>query len=230
MSGAPKIEREGGRPDARSGFTLMELMVVLSIIAVLVVLVSPTLWRMFGQGETSREKAVIQQIRLAVKALQADANHGDLPPTFLDALDTPFEDGKGLTPNRVNCGIESLVAIFHSKGFRGETPFGEEDRFINADDDTSKTQVTEFGNRELFEYADSWGTPLVYMRLRDFEEGVKSVEVSEPYGEDWDETDVRPRKNGKLGIYYGSSDGFQIISAGPDRVFDTDDDLTSYKE
>ena len=101
-----------------SGFTLMELMVVLSIIAVLLVLVSPTLWKMFGKGEVNREKAVIQQIRVAVQSLQVDAAHGDLPPTFLDAVDSPYADEKGVMPNRTNTGIESLVAIFESKDFR----------------------------------------------------------------------------------------------------------------
>ncbi len=213
-----------------SGFTLMELMVVLSIIAVLLVLVSPTLWKMFGKGEVNREKAVIQQIRVAVQSLQVDAAHGDLPPTFLDAVDSPYADEKGVMPNRTNTGIESLVAIFESKDFRGQSPFTDEDRFINADEDSSKKSITRFGSRDLFEYVDGWGTPYVYLRLRDFEEGKKRLTVSEVIGEDeYDEVDISPRKNERLGTYYGHSDGFQILSAGPDKRFDTDDDLASYE-
>ena len=49
-------------------------------------------------------------------------------------------------------------------------------------------------------------------------------------GEDeYDEVDISPRKNERLGTYYGHSDGFQILSAGPDKRFDTDDDLASYE-
>ncbi len=210
----------------------MELMVVLSIIAVLLVLVSPTLWKMFGKGEVSREKAIVQQIRMAVKALQADARHGDLPPTYLDAADSPYAENKGdVVPNRVNCGIESLVVTFHSPSFRGESPFTEEDRFLNTDDDSSKDPMTEFDTRELLEYVDSWGTPFVYLRLRDFEEGRKGCNVTEVIGEDeYDEVQIRPEKNEKLGVFYGSSDGFQVLSAGPDRVFGTEDDIASYRE
>lgn len=218
------------RVRSQGGFTLMELMVVISIIALLLVLVSPSLWKMYGRGEISREKAIIQQVRLAVKALTADAAHGDLPPSFLDAPDSVFEESDGVMPNRVNTGIESLVAYFHRKDFRGESPFTDEDRLLNTDEDSSKKAVTEFGTRELLEYVDSWGTPLVYIRLRDFEEGARPLTVTEPVGDDYDEIDIVPEKNKKLGVFHGHSDGFQIISAGPDREFGTKDDLTSWKE
>jgi len=212
------------------GFTLMELMVVISIIALLLVLVSPTLWKMRGRGEVNREKAVLQQIRMAVKSLQVDARYGDLPPTFLDAPDSPFDSDAGLAPNRVNAGIESLVVLFNAPDFSGESPFADEERYVNVDGDASKEGVTRFQSRELFEYRDSWGTPFVYLRLRDFEDAARAVLVTEVYGEDdYDEVEVAPRKNDELGTYYGHNDGFQILSAGPDRRFDTDDDLASYR-
>jgi prepilin-type N-terminal cleavage/methylation domain-containing protein len=213
------------------GFTLVELMVVLSIIAVLLVLVSPTIWRMFGKGQIGREKSVIQTMKIAVKALEADPRFYDLPPSFLDAVDSPFDASAGLTPNRVNLGIESLVAVFHGKGSTFESPFTEEDRFQNLDDDASRVNVTEFGTRELFEYVDLWGNPYVYFRLRDFEGTRRTVMVNvlSPTGE-IDRIEVWPLRNERLGKFYGFNDGFQILSFGPDGEFGTDDDLTSFRE
>jgi len=215
----------------RRGFTLVELMVVLSIMAVLLVLVSPTIWRMFGRGQIGREKAVIETMKAALKGLEADPRFGRLPPSWLDAPDSPFGPEAGVVPNRLNLGIESLVAVFHRAGRQYESPFTEEERFHNLDEDASRERITEFGTRELFEYVDLWGNPYVYFRLQDFEGANRSVTVNVvgPDGE-VGRIDVAPVRNERLGTFFGFNDGFQLISLGPDGEFGTDDDLTSFRE
>jgi len=202
-----------------AGFTLVEMLVVLAVIAGMMGLVSIFLFKAKDEGERKIASAQIQQIKVAIAAYVADPRHGAPPPTSL-------ADGKVLLDNDFNLGIESLVVAFNAEDFDGESPFTQEDRFANGDKDQSKVQLTRFGKKDLFEYLDQWHRPYVYFRLSDFERGRSGVQTYQL--PDGTMIEVAPVKSDKLGTYAGMADGYQIISLGPDGEFGTKDDVVSW--
>ena len=105
-------------------------------------------------------------------------------------------------------------------------PFGDEDKLINHDGDKDRRKTTYQQSHELFEYADAWGNPLIYFRLRDFTNNPEgTVRYQTVSGE---VIEVGPVRSKKTGSFAGVADGFQIISLGPDEEFGTDDDVRSW--
>jgi prepilin-type N-terminal cleavage/methylation domain-containing protein len=212
-------------PRRDGGFTLIEILVVLSIIAILLVFFSPTLMRLAKSGESSKAKAEIQTMKSLIAAYASNTRYGDFPPT--DARDTRLKIAPGveLRPNDVNLGVESLVLHFSHVDFVGKSPFTEEKLIVNYDGDEASTNVTRFAKAELFEYADPWGRPYIYFRLRDFDPKAPSrqnYEGAEGSFEAW------PMHSEKTGAFAGESDGFQIMSCGPDGEFGNEDDVKSF--
>ena len=208
------------------GFTLIEILVVLSIIALLLVFFSPTLMRLAKSGESGKAKAQVQTIKALVATYASNPRYGDYPPT--DARDTRLKIASGveLRPNDVNLGIESLVLHFSHLDYGAQSPFTEEKLLVNYDGDEASTNVTRFAKPDLFEYSDPWGKPYIYFRLRDFDPKAPTRQNYE--GEDG-AFEAWPIVSEKTGTFAGDSDGFQILSCGPDGEFGTDDDIKSFE-
>ncbi len=208
------------------GFTLVEILVVIAIIGILIVVLAPGIFRSRNEGERRAIGAVIQQVRIALKAYRDNPRHGDLPPTGADSPIFALPKGANLVPNDVNTGIESLVLAFHHKDFDGESPFASQTKnLVNIDGDSASVNVTSFGSPELFEYRDPWGNPLVYFRLRDFGDRRKGQRIEL---QDGSIVAVSPMWDDKLKRYAGYDDDFQIVSLGPDGKYDTADDVKSF--
>ena len=209
-------DRESRR---ESGFTLIEVLVVLSVIAALIVVAAPLLFTTQMAGETAAVQADIQSIKVAVKSWINRPDQGDAPPSSL------AEAGFTST-NDTNEGIEALVALLGSEEST-MNPFGDEAKLINIDNDKDPKRQTYMKSKQLFEWSDAWGNPLIYFRLRDFDDNpdakVRYVTAS------GDVIEVGPIKSEKTGSFGGALDGFQIISLGPDEEFGTDDDVVSWK-
>jgi prepilin-type N-terminal cleavage/methylation domain-containing protein len=202
------------------GFTLVEMLVVLAVIAGMMGLVSIFLFKAKDEGERKIAGAEIQQIKAAISAYMNDPRRGAPPPTSL-------ADEKVLLDNDFNLGIESLVVAFNALEYDSESPFTREDRYANGDKDLSKVQLTKFGKKDLFEYLDQWHRPFIYFRLSDFERGKSGVQNYQL--PDGIMIEVQPVKSDALGTYAGMADGYQIISLGPDGEFGTKDDVVSWK-
>ncbi len=88
-------------------------------------------------------------------------------------------------------------------------------------------KLTGFETEELFELVDPWDTPLAYFHHRDYDsvsgKGLGRIKL----GDD-STTNAKPWKNPKTKAWYNAR-GFQIISAGPDMEFNTDDDITNFR-
>lgn len=71
-------------PSARAGFTLLELIIVIAIIAVLAALVGPAVFRNVGDAKTSAAKSQIEMLSTALAAYRLD---NDVYPTGDQGLD-----------------------------------------------------------------------------------------------------------------------------------------------
>jgi len=201
------------------GFTLIEILIVLGIVAALIAISVPLLFTTKQQGERAATAAVVQQIRLSIRSRIDDPKCGEAPPSSLAAA--------GFNPqNDLNEGIEALVAVLGSEE-SAHNPFDDEEKLQNYDGDRDPKRQTFLKRRDFFEYVDSWGNPLVYFRLRDFEDNPQAkVRYTRHDGTVFE---VSPVASEKTGSFAGMSDGFQLISLGPDEEFGTKDDVVSWK-
>ncbi|MHC5035635.1 MAG: type II secretion system protein, partial [Planctomycetota bacterium] len=72
-----------------AGFTLVELLVVVGIIALLAAMLTPALMAALDHAREGRTQGLIHQCELAAQAFFQD--HGDYPPSHWSELDTVFE-------------------------------------------------------------------------------------------------------------------------------------------
>jgi prepilin-type N-terminal cleavage/methylation domain-containing protein len=203
----------------QDGFTLVELLVVMAIIATLVgigVVGLPTLLR---QGPKKAAQTFIATLSAQLEAYKS--HEGAYPPTTLAEY-----AGSGGLPNQENLGIESVVVCLNSNRYSGSFDFAETPgcKLENYDQDQTAAQLTRFGTREMFEAVDPWNMPYVYFNAQDY---ARADDVGKVTG-DAGPVKCQPWKNPKLKRAY-RYDSFQIISAGPDREFNTGDDITNFE-
>lgn len=201
----------------RRGFTMIELLVVMGILVVLVGIIVPTTFRARRNAKVSQTASMIQQMSLALANYETE--FGDYPPSTLKDC--------GLTVNKQNDGIESLVACLSTMKKNGPYYDFDEDRLANADGD----RVPDFNDSYLkkglaYEYLDPWGNPFIYFHNRDYQ----SPEIVSKYRV-LDKTTFKaiPQKSEKTGNWHGF-DSFQLWSAGPDGKNEDGegDDITSW--
>lgn len=210
-----RIQRTAAR---RRGFTLIELLAVLLIIAVIGAALVPSLLSSSEAVETSSTRTLISQISAEVEAYERE-NGGYPPSTFPDDLDPK--------PTSVNMGAEMLViALLPADGsYRASDSY--EDSLEDTDQDVLKTSLTRFSDPSTFEFADAWGNPIAYLHRRDYALGGEYLTYS--FVEDaWIEQVVKGEMNPKTGDPR-RPDSFQLISAGADGVFGTDDDIGNFR-
>jgi prepilin-type N-terminal cleavage/methylation domain-containing protein len=153
------VRRRGHGPS--SGFTLIEILVVIVIIGILSGLLIPSLMGAKTQARVGATKATLQALTGALASYQS--RFGDYPPGSLAAF--------GLKGNDTNQGIESATACLATTV--GGRPFIDgfaEDRFANTDKDNASKNPTKwfFGDNQLREVVDDWGNPFVYYHFRDY--------------------------------------------------------------
>jgi prepilin-type N-terminal cleavage/methylation domain-containing protein len=223
-SGRSDDRRVAGRSD---GFTMIEILVVLSIIAIIMALISPTLFRLAGRGDVTKARALIVQVSTALKAYAADPKCGAYPPTSLENTFLKLPSGGKYKPNETNIGIESLVFHLLQGDYAGESPFSDDKHFSNTDDDRCGVTLPGLNTDELLEYTDAWGNPLIYINLLDLD--AKAGTRYQVALRDGEILVIEPFKSRRFkGAWAGWQDGFQLISLGPDEEFDTADDIVSW--
>ena len=210
-----------------SGMTLIEVLVVIVIISALGALAVPRVVRMLGRGEAKAVQAKILQVAAQLESYQHHPRNGDYPPTTLEGY-----PGVGSLKNFDNCGSESVVLCLSRKGRSGGMDFESSEKKLlhidNMDGDQTAVPLTNFGdqNKELYELVDPWGTPLVYFHHRDYELIEKRGWGTVSLG-GGDVIDAKPWRDAKTQSF-AAPHTFQLISAGPDGEFNTDDDLTNF--
>jgi prepilin-type N-terminal cleavage/methylation domain-containing protein len=200
----------------RAGFTLVEVLAVIVILAIL----AAFLYSNFASSiRTTERKATEILIGTIGAALDAVANEdGDYPPSVFPAADVP--DGGG-----TNCGIENVYAALWSGGRNGFEI--DTEHLLNTDGDQSRKDLTDLPTRDLFELVDRWENPIAYFHHRDYGDQHVYLTMDPKTGEEL-ENSVRARRDPKTKDWYERR-GFQLLSAGPDGRFGTDDDIANFK-
>lgn len=199
------------------GYTLVELLVVMAIIASLAGLGMVALPATLRGMHRKATQAYLMSITGALEAYRS--SEGTYPPTTL--RDFP---GVGAINNLENCGISSLVLCLNSKAYSGSIDFSEGEIVLLSENGAGMTQVqlTRFGDRKLYTLVDKWGTTLAYVNAVDYgNPDVRSV------SSDAGTIKFTPWLNTTTKTPY-KRDTFQLISAGPDREFNTEDDVTNF--
>lgn len=220
----------------RVGFTLVELVVVVSILLVLAVLLLPALFTA-KEGQLVRNaKAEIELLKLALE--QYKAEYGDYPPSFLAELGDTRDPGD--VENEGNRALVACLATTKEKGpylrsyiLNDKAKIRMTHDGLAADHDlTGWTFADDDAPLRYREMLDAWGTPYIYLHNRDYQTEtpqVYSMEGTDANGNPANPCTVKARQDDD-GVYYGAYT-FQIWSCGPNKVNDygREDDITSWQ-
>ncbi len=204
----------------RRGFTLIEILVVISIIGVLAAIILPALAHVMESSKVSSCSNEIRQLEAALASYESV--HRDYPPSRLSEI--------GIAGNRTNEGNESLLVCLTTEK---EGPFWEirEDQLGNSDGDQAPRLISTYNGstirtRDLYELLDPWGNPYVYVHAKDLATGYSVTYMAEGRTQP-----VEPVRQGeKAGITPGEGK-YQIWSFGPNGVNDqgAEDDVVSWR-
>ncbi len=184
--------RNQSNAQAHAGFTMVELLVVISIIAVLAGLLMPAVIGAMRRAHETKTLNLIHQCETAVLAYYND--YGDYPPsTWLELGFNPaFPASETTNPDTFNQGIEVFTFCLASQTggpylevsneMLGNTDGpdtdadglsnggGDTDTDLDGDGTPDVLQHTNyyFGGTQVFEIVDFWGNPLVYVHNRDY--------------------------------------------------------------
>lgn len=201
----------------RRGFTLIELLVVMAIISVLAGLGVTAAIYMSRRGPKTAAQTYLTTLAASLDAYKS--SQGAYPPTSL--ADFP---GVGNLQNQENLGIESVVICLASKRYPGSFDFGDTPggKLENEDGDYTQVNLTRFDAKDMFEVVDPWGTPYAYFNAQSYANFEALGKIT---GVD---AKVQPYKDPKTKSWR-RYDSFQLISAGPDHLFNTEDDITNFE-
>lgn len=203
----------------RRGFTLIELLVVICILGILMALVLTYNSHSMNLARTKVTEGLLQSLSAALATYQL--RWGDYPPTSLSEI-----GGRNL--NDTNNGVESLVACLAStrKGPKLYAPPTLEG-YLNTDGDKADSNLTGwyYAVNDLWEYADGFGNPLIYMHHRDYARprGGMTAYILEAGG---GKVEIGPELSPKLKTF-ANADRYQLRSVGLDGRPGTADDLSA---
>ncbi|MBU0754129.1 MAG: type II secretion system GspH family protein [Planctomycetes bacterium] len=194
------------------GFSLIEILVVITIIGLLIAISGGAYHKYLVQGERTKTRAQIAEL----EEYAADYNHrrGDYPPSSLSHLHLTT------TGDQDNEGIEAFVQALYMPDYEGHRPDSTSD-LINSDGDEADKSKTVFSKPDLLEFQDAWNQPLIYIRHSDYEKDFTYTIQGESIL-------VKALKNPMTGTYY-KFESCQILSVGPDGLFDTEDDVANFE-
>tara|TARA_R110002072_G_scaffold228234_13_gene385456 strand:+ start:43225 stop:43866 length:642 start_codon:yes stop_codon:yes gene_type:complete len=206
----------GMKHHQQNGFTLIELLIVIGIIGTLAAVLLPRILDTDHAAKQTETEATMLQLYDACKNF--NRVEGYYPTDDLRYLKKGANPG-WKTDNGQNTGIESLLVMV-SQSKKGGTDLGAlRDKLTNTDEDQHGAPIPLLDDMTArMEIADGWGTPMAYFsKLNIGKTQLMVPAVGEP------PVQVKAKKRAD-GSYYGGKK-FQILSAGKDLTFGTDDDI-----
>lgn len=195
-----------------NGFTLIEILVVVSILAVLMGLVTILIFKgQKSKGEFLTD-TTIQQLQTAIEGYKRDIENR-YPPMNVGELGR-IKRYKGVVTdaNQTNESSEVLLVALRHPDLR--SPIGDDLPLDNTDNDNWTQKPDGMPDVLAKEVVDAWGSPIVYFHKDGYD---KPQQVVNYKGETVDVFAVKKPD----GSFYNPV-GFQLISLGPDGVPDTD--------
>jgi prepilin-type N-terminal cleavage/methylation domain-containing protein len=230
---SPSRAPRPARPDRR-GFSFVEILVVMGIIAVLVGLGLAAFKIVSGKAPEVKTRALLQKMRANCDAWRG-AYKMTLPSDLqkLKLIGIPLTPGKPQPPNTTNAEIESVVQCLTMPGF-DHNPDIDGD-LMNSDDDKLDKAFAKSGQPDLYEVKDAWGNPLVYFTDADYANAEKNPPTllcgADALANAGAAVNPRPWRNqnpdGSPGSF-AQSGGYQLYSMGPDGIPNTEDDITAW--
>ncbi|MAW61271.1 MAG: hypothetical protein CMJ94_10605 [Planctomycetes bacterium] len=193
---------------ARSGFTLLELMVVIVIVGILMGALLTSGGALFR--DSKKKQTSVRLDTLATLIREYRQIEGVFPSDRLPS---------GVNTGAMNAKPEALFLELFAEKYSGQRP--NQEWLVNTDGDSSGKALTFLESRELFEIGDAWGSPILYFHHLHY--GEVAQVMAGPDGMPY-EQEAAAAKNETTGSYR-QPNNFQLISAGEDGEFGTDDDI-----
>lgn len=201
-----------------AGFTLIEILAVLAILGLLMSMAIYFFGSQKEQGYKARTVAIMEELKIAITRYQT--KNGSPPFDSLAKL-------KIRADNDGNEGAEALYAALHNKNFPEGASLLEE-VLGNSDNDSTATSYHRNDVTFLLEAKDGWDNPIAYITAPSYGKQFRYVMSQLPDDSQDADQVVSSRKSTVTGVW-ANPDSYQLISAGTDRRFGTDDDVTNFQ-
>lgn len=205
----------------QSGFTLIEILVVVSILAVLMSLVVILVQRAPKKQREMQATTLVTNLALSVESFQGEFRR--YPPMTVKGIVEAAQQWKGLAiENSTNEGSECLAVALNHPDFTKK--LGDDFSLGNTDGDIFNQVVPGTNSPDAREIVDPWGNPVVYIEKNHYETPVEIVLAN------GDHATVQAYKK-KDGTYYNPTK-FQLICLGENGKQDADstgDDIVNFK-
>ena len=204
-------------PAAVHGWTLVELLAVLAILGLLMSLSIYAFSKQKQYAAKSATRATIGELETLITAYEMAK--GGPPPDSLKKL-------KIQADNDVNDGAEALYVALHNKDFARGNDLSEKN-IGNSDGDSTATAYHRNNVTFLMEAKDAWDNPIAYFHNSGYGRPCTYRLSEDSADENTREQQVSAQLSKTTGVYANAS-GYQLISAGPDLLFGTQDDVTNF--
>jgi prepilin-type N-terminal cleavage/methylation domain-containing protein len=217
---------------ADAGFSFVEILVVMSIIAVLAGLSVVVVQIMARKGPEMKTKTLLQRVVPATEQWknQFHAYPPTNPQNIFTVTNLPSTKVARL-PSTDNLGIRSLYLCLRLSAFRGNVELNDED-LMNTDDAALDKPLEGMTSPNLFEIKDAWGNPLVYINSQQYDEYTKNPPTyvfTDPTTDEPQRLPVKPWRSEKTGAFEQAR-SYQLFSVGPDGQPNTEDDLKAWDQ